>query len=234
MKTIGLVGGISWSSTVDYYRYLNEYSNEKMGGLHFSKCIVYSLDFDDFRRVNAAHDWKAATALLSDAALSLRRAGAEVIMLGANTAHIVADKVQSLTGLPLIDIRDVIGAAIRRKHLTRVGLLGTVYTMELEFYREHLQKQGIDVIIPSEKTDRDYIEDTLVHELGKGIIKNNTREKYITIANELINRGAQGIVLGCTEIPLLLQQNHFNVPVFNSTALHAEAAVNFALNPLLK
>lgn len=231
MKTIGLIGGISWASTIDYYRYINEYTNECLGGLHFAKCIVYSLDFDDFRLANAAHDWDKAAALLSDAALQLQRAGADLLILGANTAHIVADKVQAQVQLPLLDIRDAVAAAIHAKQLTTIGLLGTVYTMELDFYRNRLQQHGIEVLIPKHKTDRDYIENTLLYELGKAVIKLETKKRYIDIAHALIEGGAQGVVFGCTEIPLLLHETDFAVPVFNSTQLHAYAAVQYALTP---
>ncbi|MES2110805.1 MAG: aspartate/glutamate racemase family protein [Bacteroidota bacterium] len=230
MKKIGLVGGTSWTSTIDYYRFINEETNKRLGSLNFAECIIYSVNFEHFRNYNAAHDWDSAFKLLSEAALHLKDAGAEVIMLGANTAHIVAERIAEATGLPLIDIRIASADAIKRKNITKVALLGTTYTMELDFYKEKLAEQGLEIIIPDSKYERDFIEETLQHELGKGIIKPETKAGYIRIADELIQRGAEGIVLGCTEIPLLLSQEDFTVPVFNTTEIHAYAAVDFALS----
>ncbi len=230
MKRIGLVGGISWTSTIDYYRYINEATNKILGSLNYAECIIYSVNFEDFRKYNAAHDWDATFELLSNAALHLRDAGADVILLGANTAHIVAERVSEKVGLPLIDIRVATANAIREKKLKKVGLLGTVYTMELNFYKNKLAEEGIATIIPPGKAERDFIEETLLHELGKGIIVNKTKQEYMNIVNRLIDQGAEGIILGCTEIPLILGQEDINVPVFNSTQLHALAAVEFALS----
>ena len=230
MIKIGLVGGISWSSTIDYYRFINEESNKKLGDLNFAECIVYSVNFNDFRTYNAAHDWDSTFNLLLNAAMHLKAAGAGLIMLGANTAHIVAEQVQQKTGLPLIDIREATANAISQMKIRKVGLLGTVYTMELPFYKDKLSEHGIETIIPQNEADREFIEETLVHELGKGIIMPKTKAEYIRIANGLIERGAEGIVLGCTEIPLLLSQNDFAVPVFNTTLIHVQAAVEYAVN----
>lgn len=229
MKKIGIVGGISWTSTLDYYRFINEEANKMLGGLNFAECIIYSVNFDDFRRYNAEHDWDATFKLLSNASLRLKDAGAEVILLGANTAHIVSERISEATGLPLIDIRVATANAIHEKRLRKIGLLGTVYTMELDFYKRKLLQHGIEAMTPQSKADRDYIEETLLHELGKGIIVPATKTQYIRIANELIEQGAEGIVLGCTEIPLILQQEDIRVPVFNTTYIHARAAVQFAL-----
>lgn len=229
MKKIGLIGGISWSSTVDYYRIVNEAVNRRLGGLHFAECIIYSVNFDDFRNCNVRHDWDGSHRLLSHAALQLRHAGAECIVLCANTAHIVAERIQESVGLPLIDIRAATAQAIQQQQLSRVELLGTVFTMELDFYREYLMRYGIETIVPANQADRAFIEHTLLHELGKGLIIGDTKSKYIQIAQQLIQQGAEGVILGCTEIPLLLQQEDFNVPVFNTTRIHAEAAVAFAL-----
>lgn len=236
MKKIGLVGGISWSSTLDYYRYINEETNKQLGGLNFPECIIYSVNFDHFNKCNAAHDWEGTFQLLSRAAQHLKYAGADVIMLGANTAHIVAERISEATSLPLIDIRTATAGCIRKQNIKKIGLLGTEFTMELDFYKDKLSEYGIESIIPQNKSDRDFIEDTLLHELGKGIIKRETKNEYIRIANTLIQQGAKGIVLGCTEIPLLLNQEDFLVPVFNTTKIHAQAAVEFALSktkPLL-
>lgn len=229
MKKIGLVGGISWSSTVDYYRIINEEVNRIKGGLTFAECIIYSVNFEKFRNCNAAHDWDGAFTLLSDAALRLKDAGAEIIVLCANTAHIVAERVEDAVQLPLVDIRLATAAAIHAHNITRVGLLGTTYTMELDFYKDKLRAAGLDPIIPAQQSDRDLIEDTLVQELGKGIVLPDTKQEYLRIAETLIREGAQGMILGCTEIPLLIGQEDFSIPVFNTTEIHAKAAVALAL-----
>jgi len=229
MKKIGLVGGISWSSTIDYYRYINEEANKKLGGLNFAECIIYSVNFENFRRSNAEHNWDATFDLLTNAALHLKNAGAEVIVLGANTAHIVAERVQEKVGLPLIDIRNETAHAVHAEKLKKVGLLGTAYTMELNFYKDKLSEHNIKSITPQHQVDRNFMEETLLHELGKGILVNETKKEYIRIANELIKEGAEGIILGCTEIPLIIKQEDLAVPVFNTTKIHAQAAVQFAL-----
>lgn len=229
MKKLGLVGGISWSSTIDYYRIINEETNRRLGGLHFAECIIYSLDFDNFRLCNARHDWDGTFRLLSAAVLSLKKAGAEGILLCANTAHIVAERVGTSSGLPLIDIREATAAAVKKQGLKTVGLLGTVYTMELDFYTGKLRDAGIETIIPHDPHDCKRIEETLQHELGKGICTESTKKEYLRIANKLIEQGAEGLILGCTEIPLLISQQDFSVPVFNTTRIHSEAAVAWAL-----
>jgi aspartate racemase len=229
MKKIGLVGGTSWSSTIDYYRFINEGINEKLGGLNFAECIIYSVNFADFRTLNAKHNWDGAFELLAGAALKLKAAGAEVILLGANTAHIVADRVKEHVQLPLIDIRVATAEAIISRGLQKVGLLGTCFTMELDFYRDKLAEKGIETIIPQSRKDLLLIEHTLVHELGKGILSPTTKQAYLHIIDKLIAEGAEGIILGCTEIPLLIAQDDVPVPVFNSTQIHSQAAVDFAL-----
>lgn len=230
MKKIGLVGGISWSSTIDYYRIINEETNRLNGGLHFAECMIYSVNFHRFHACNAAHDWDGSFALLLDAALQLEKAGAELILLCANTAHIVAERVAEKMNSPLIDIRVVTAAAVAQKNLKKVGLLGTTYTMELDFYRQKLQENGIETMIPASKAERDFIEFTLLHELGKGILSAQTKKVYLRIAETLIERGAEGIILGCTEIPLLISQEDFSIPVFNTTEIHARAAVAYAIS----
>jgi len=230
MKKIGLVGGISWTSTIDYYRIINEETNKQLGGLNFAECIIYSVNFEQFRRYNAAHNWNGSFELLSQAASHLKDAGADVILLCANTAHIVAERMTAAIGLPLIDIRIATAHAIKNKNIAKIGLLGTVFTMELDFYKKKLSEYGIESIIPAIQSDRKYMEETLLHELGKGIIKAATKAEYLRIANALIREGAEAIVLGCTEIPLLLSQDDFNIPVFNTTQIHAQAAVDFVLS----
>lgn len=230
MKKIGLVGGISWASTVDYYRYINEETNKKMGSLNFAECIIYSVNFEHFRTYNAQHNWDATFRLLVDAAFQLKNAGAEILLLGANTAHIVAERISEKIDLPLIDIRTATANAINQLGLKKVGLIGTVYTMELNFYKDKLSEQSINVIIPESNTDRQYIEEKLLNELGKGILLPETKKKFIEIIEKLIKQGAEGIVLGCTEIPLIISQHDISIPVFNTTLIHAQAAVEAALS----
>lgn len=229
MKKIGLVGGISWTSTVDYYRYINEGVNEKLGGLNFAECMIYSVNFDDFQRFNAAYDWDATFELLVSAAENLKKGGAEAIVLGANTAHIVSDRIAERVNLPLIDITTAVADAIHQKGLKKVGLLGTTYTMELDFYKKKLISSGIEPIIPESQEDRDYIEDTLRNELGRGFLNPETKKQYLAIIQQLVDKGAEGIILGCTEIPLLIHQEDIAIPVFDTTKIHAEAAVAFAV-----
>ncbi|RYF89062.1 MAG: amino acid racemase [Chitinophagaceae bacterium] len=230
MKKIGLVGGISWTSTQDYYRYINEETNRLLGGLNAAECIIYSVNFEHFRRFNAAHDWDSSYKLLYTAASHLKDAGADVILLGANTAHIVAQRIADTILLPLIDIRTATARAIKKQNLRKVALLGTQYTMELDFYKDKLAKHGIEAIVPQDKVERDYIEHTLLHELGIGVINEQTKAEYIRIGEALIAQGAEGIILGCTEIPLLISQADFSVPVFNTTQIHALAGVEFVFN----
>lgn len=229
MKKIGLIGGTSWTSTIDYYRYLNEAVNARLGGLHSATCIIYSVDFADFCAANTRHDWPATSSILSHAALSLKAAGAELLMLGANTAHIVAEAVQTTASLPLIDIRVATAKAVKERTLKTVGLLGTIYTMELDFYKNKLAEFNLQTIIPNLESERQYIEATLQHELGKGIVRQDTKREYLRIAQSLIDRGAEGIILGCTEIPLLITEEDFDLPVFNTTKIHAATAVEYAL-----
>ena len=230
MKKVGLVGGISWTSTVDYYRYINEGVNEKLGGLNFAECMIYSVNFDDFQRFNAEYNWDATFELLVNAAENLKKGGAEAIVLCANTAHIVADRIAERVNLPLIDISTAVAGAIHQAGLKKVGLLGTTYTMELDFYKDKLIDNGIEPVIPENQEDRDYIEDTLRNELGRGLLNPETKRRYLAIIQQLIDNGAEGIILGCTEIPLLIHQEDIAVPVFDTTKIHAEAAVAFAVH----
>ena len=218
---------ISWTSTVDYYRYINEGINARLGGLNFAECIVYSLNFNDFQRNNTGGNWDESRRLLQEACKRLEAAGAEGIVLCANTAHAVAD--QLVLGVPLIHIVPAAVAAIRGAGLKKVGLLGTKFTMEMSFYLDGLKAQGIEAFVPESQTDRDYIQQTLKEELGRGIIREETKSRYLAIIDKLIKKGAEGIILGCTEIPLLLSQQDVSVPVFDTTRIHSEAAIRFSV-----
>lgn len=229
MKRLGLIGGISWVSTIDYYKYINEGINEQLGGLEFAECLVYSLNFNDIQR-NGWDDLENTYRLICNAGERLKSAGAEGLVLCANTAHVVADRVQQTVQLPLIHIAVETAADIKRHGLTRVALLGTKFTMEMDFYRETLRQCGVDSFVPAQQDIRDFIQQTLKEELGKGIIKAETRAAYLSIIRQLIEEGAEGIILGCTEIPLIIGPADVPVPLFDTTRIHARAAVNFALS----
>ncbi len=230
MKKLGLVGGISWVSTIEYYKFINEGINEKLGGLNFAECIIYSLNFDDFQRNNTANNWEATFQLISDACENLKRSGAKAIVLCANTAHAVAEQVEQKVKLPIIHIATVTANEINKQGLKKVGLLGTKFTMEMDFYKNKLHGHGIEAIVPERHEIRDYIQQTIKEELGRGIIKQETKQAYISIINQLVKDGAEGIILGCTEIPLLINQQDVSVPVFDTTKIHSQAAVEFALS----
>jgi len=225
MKKLGLVGGISWVSTMDYYKLINEGINQTLGGLNFAECVIYSLNFGDIHEKT----WPSSFELLRDACMSLKRSGVSAIVLCANTAHLFADALEKEIQLPIIHIGEETAKAIKQQDLKKVGLLGTKITMEMTFYRERLEKNGLEVLVPESEEVRDYIQHTLKEELGRGIINPSTKEKYISIAQSLIDRGAEGIILGCTEIPLLLSQKDFSLPIFDTTKIHARAAVEYAL-----
>jgi aspartate racemase len=226
MKTLGLIGGISWVSTIDYYKLINEGINEKMGGINFAKCLIYSLNFAEIQ----AKTWTHSYELLLDAAVKLKSAGAEAIVLCANTAHLFADQIQEEIELPLVHIVSETATIVQATGLKRVGLLGTKFTMEMDFYHKKMESFGLEVLVPDSQEVRDYMQHTLIVELGKGLVLPETRHAYLSIANRLIERGAEGIILGCTEIPLILSQADFSVPVFDSTKIHVAAIVEFALS----
>ena len=226
MKKIGLVGGISWVSTIDYYKLINEGVNKKLGGLQFAECLIYSLNFGDIQEKT----WQNSYELLLNACLSLKKSGIDAIVLCANTAHLYADELEKEVGLPLIHIGTETAKAITQKNITTIGLLGTQFTMEMDFYKDRLKSFGLQVLIPEKQETRDYIQYVLKEELGRGIVTPESKQNYIKIANELISRGAQGIILGCTEIPMLIVQSDFSVPVFDTTKIHSEAIVDFILS----
>lgn len=230
MKTIGLIGGMSWESTVPYYRQINEGVRERLGGLHSARLILYSVDFHDIECLQRSGDWECAGARLAGAAQALQSAGADGLLLCTNTMHKVAATIEAATGLPLLHIADATAAAIRARGLTRVGLLGTRFTMEETFYRQRLeQEHGIEVLIPEAATDRAEVHRVIYEELCCGRIEADSRQRYRQVIDALAGRGAQAIVLGCTEIGLLLTAADAAVPLFDTTALHARAAVEFML-----
>ena len=230
MKKLGLVGGMSWVSTIDYYRIINEEVNARLGELNYAECIIYSVNFGDFVRNNVANNWDATAKLMTDACLSLERSGSEAIVLCANTAHAVVDKVIQQIKVPVIDITQATAEEIKKHGLKRVGLLGTKFTMEMDFYKRKMEENSIDVFVPHDQSVRDRIQQTIKDELGRGIIKSETKQFYLQAIETMISEGAQGIILGCTELPMILSQHDITVPVFDTTKIHALAAVDFALS----
>jgi aspartate racemase len=229
MKTLGLIGGMSWVSTIDYYKLINEGINERLGGLNFSQCIIYSFNYADIKRNNDANDWDANYKLVLTASEHLKNSGAAAIVLCANTMHLIAEKLEQSINLPVIHIATATATAVKNRNLKKVGLLGTKFTMELDFFKSKLTDKGIEAIIPGDE-DRHFIHYNIFEELGRGLIKETSKQRYLSIIQQLIDRGAEGIILGCTEIPLLIQQSDVSVPVFDTTRLHAESAVNFAVS----
>jgi len=228
MKTIGLIGGLSWESTTDYYRYINTLVKEKMGGLHSAKCLLYSFDFEEIVALQKAGHWEKATDLMINAAKTLEAAGADVVLICTNTMHKMAKEVQASLSIPLLHIAEVTGNKAKEAGLKKVGLLGTMFTMEHAFYKETLLDQGIETIVP-EKEDRESVHHIIFDELCKGIILPESKKIYMRIIEKLIDQGAEGVILGCTEIPLLIKQEDSSIPLFDTTFLHAKAAVSFAL-----
>jgi aspartate racemase len=229
MKTIGLIGGMTWHSTVDYYRLINADVQRRLGGSSSARLVLYSVEFQEFEDLQTAGDWIRLTELMTDAALRVQTAGAEALVICANTMHKTADDLSAVLRIPIIHIADAAASAIRAAGLRTVGLLGTRYTMEMDFYRRRLEeKHGLGVLVP-ELADRDRVHEVIYRELASGIIKDSSRADYVAIIGRLRARGAEGIILGCTEIPLLVRPQDVPIPVFDTTSLHAKAAVDFAL-----
>ena len=229
MKTIGLIGGITWLSTLDYYRLLNEKINERLGGVESGKIILYSVNFAEIKLLTEEGRWDEMTNLMIDAAKKLELAGADCILIGANTMHKIADKIQLSISIPLIHIAEETAKQIKKQKLQTVALLGTKYTMQFDFFKDKLAEQGIASIIPGED-EIEMMNTAIYTEMGKGIFLPETKQKFLTIINKLIGQGAEGIILGCTEIPILIKKDDCQVPVFDTTRIHANAAVEFALS----
>jgi len=224
-----MIGGMSWESTLEYYRIINEEVKTRLGGLHSAKCILYSVDFAEIEKLQHENKWEEATKSMIDAAQKVERGGAEFVLICTNTMHLMADEVQSSVRIPLLHIVDVTAEEIKKNRFNRVGLLGTRFTMEQDFYKGRLKdKHGIEVVIPSEE-ERKVIHNILYSELCLGEIKSSSKEKFSKVIENLVSQGAQGVILGCTEIPLIVEQKDYSIPLFDTTKLHSKAAVDFAL-----
>jgi aspartate racemase len=229
VKTIGLIGGMSWESTVPYYRLINEGVKQRLGGLHSARVVLYSVDFHDIERLQHADRWDEAGAMLANAARALQSAGAEFLVLCTNTMHKVAPAIEAAVAIPLLHIADPTAEAVKQAGIHTVGLLGTRFTMEEDFYRGRLESHhGLTVVIP-DAADRDVVHRVIYDELCLGITQDASRAAYREIIGRLVAQGAQGIILGCTEIGLLVKTEDAPVPLFDTTALHAASAVEFAL-----
>ena len=230
MKTIGLLGGMSWESTIPYYRLINEGIKQRLGGLHSAQVLLHSVDFHEIEECQRRGEWDKTGDILAEAALGLQRAGAEGIVLCTNTMHKVADAIESRCSLPFLHIADATGRAITGAGMTRVALLGTRYTMEQDFYRGRLQQQfAIDTLIP-EAEDRTRINQIIFDELCLGVFNAHSRDYYLQVIDALAEQGAEGVIFGCTEIGLLVPEESSPLPVFDTTAIHAADAVEFMLS----
>jgi aspartate racemase len=230
MKIIGLIGGMSWESTIEYYRLINQSIKERLGGLHSAQCVLYSVDFAEVETLQRRGKWPAAAQLLGDAAQNVEKAGADFVLICTNTMHKLADTVQAGLGVPLLHIADATGEKVKEAGLKRVGLLGTRFTMEEEFYRGRLAGQfGLEVVIPDAK-DRETVHRIIYEELCVGSIRPESKAQVASVMRRLVEMGAEGIILGCTELGLLIGAADCRVPLFDTTRVHALAAVELALN----
>lgn len=229
MKTIGLIGGMSWESTVTYYQVINQMVAKSLGGLHSAKTLLYSVDFQEIEHCQANGEWDKSALILIDAAKRLQIAGADFIVICTNTMHKVANQIQAAITIPIIHIADVTAKKLIQQGIKTVALLGTKYTMEQDFYKSKLIDQDLTVLIPDQE-DRNVVNQIIYDELCKGIIKPASKQAYLTIVDKLVERGAQGVILGCTEIGLLISQSDRNIPFFDTALIHAKAAAMLAIS----
>ncbi len=228
MKILGLIGGLSWFSTSVYYKTINQLTNERLGGAHSAKLLLYSVDFNDFKTLQEKDDWEQIERMLSSIARRLENAGADCIVMCTNTPHLVADTIRQKINVPLIHIAEETAKAIVKKGISKVALLGTKFTMENFFFKDRLLRYDLEPMIPN-SADRDFIHASIFNELTKGIFNAETKNKYLEIIEKLRVGGAQGVIFGCTEISLLVNQSDCNVMFYDTTAIHSKAAVDFAL-----
>ena len=229
MKVVGLIGGMSWESTAQYYRILNEEVKDRLGGFHSAKVLLYSVDFQEIQTLQNEGRWQEATKLMIDAGNRIDRGGADCLLICTNTMHKMAREVQRAISIPLLHIADATAAEIKGRGIERVGLLGTKYTMEEDFYKGRLVTEyGLEVMIPSEP-DRDIVHRVIYDELCLGKIEPDSKKEFVRILRNLQGKGSDGVILGCTEISLLIKEEDSPLPLFDTTAIHAEAAVDFAL-----
>jgi len=229
MKTIGMVGGTGWMSTVEYYTLINEETNRRLGGLEFARCILFSINYGEIDTCNKNNNSAGVLSLVRDAALKLEASEAGCIVLCANTLHQFVGDLEPLLNVPIIDITRATATQVKRSNITRVGLLGTSQTMEMSFFKSRLSESGCTVLVPG-SCDRNFIQEALSDEILKGFLTVPSRNRLVSICNELIYQGAGGIILGCTELPLFLKQSDISVPLFDTLTIHALAAVDFALS----
>jgi len=229
MKTIGLLGGMSWESTALYYQWINEIVKQRLGGLHSARIVMVSVDFQEIEDLQHTDQWDEAGEVLSKASLQVEAAGADFLLICTNTMHKVASQVENAVGIPLLHIADATAEAIKKKGMTSIGLLGTNFTMEQDFYAGRLgDKHGLKVLVPG-KEDRDIVHRVIYEELVLGVVRDESRSEYLRIMDDLHSRGAQGVIEGCTEIVMLVQQEHTSIPLFDTTVIHARSAVDMAL-----
>lgn len=229
MKTIGMIGSVSWQATIEYYRIINETVTKRLGGHHCARIVMACADFEDLSGPARADDWDGVAEVLTAQVQKLEKAGADFFIICANTLHKVSDKILTGVRIPMLHIVEATAESIKKKGLTKVSLLGTRFTMEDGFYQRVMDKYGIEILVP-EKADRTFIHDSIFDELSLGVFSEKTRQTYLKIIATQIEEGAEGIILGCTEIPLLIQQGHVSAPILDTTRIHAEAAVNMALS----
>lgn len=228
MKRIGLLGGMSWESTVTYYQMINEAVKRRLGGLHSAELVLYSVDFAEIEKCQAEGDWERSGEILGEAAAALERAGAEMILICTNTMHKVAPQIQANIQVPLVHIAEATADELNRRGIRRAALLGTKYTMTQDFYKVKLVEAGIEVLVPDE-ADMETVNDVIYQELCLGEIRAESKEKFLAIIRRLESQGAEGVILGCTEIGLLVKQEDVELPVFDTTLIHGEKAVEMAL-----
>ena len=228
MKTIGLIGGMSWESTVTYYQIVNEFVKEKLGGFHSAKVLLYSVDFAEFEKNMGNSDWDKITQDLTDAAQNLEKAGADFILVCTNTMHKVVPEIQKKVSVPIIHIADATAEKLKEHQIKKVALLGTKYTMTQNFIRDKLTEAGIEVVTPNEN-EIELVNDIIFNELCLGVVSEQSREKYSHIIDEMAEQGAQGVILGCTEIGLLIEQKDSSLPVFDTTVIHASKAAMMSI-----